>query len=213
MPIEVEAKFRATGPEPLASLAAAGRLADATLGPPSAVDEIDRYLDTEDGRLAAARWACRLRSRGEATRVSLKGPAEAGAEAAWHHRRPELEGPASNEPDPAAWPPSEARDFVVSLSGGRALHERVRIDQHRVERRVAGRDGRPVGTLSLDHVRVAHANRDLGDLFVVELELDAAVAADGRELERLAAALGATPGLVPETRTKLEHALDRLDRP
>lgn len=213
MPIEVEAKFVAGGREPLLSLATAPRLADATLGPAATVHEVDRYLDTEDGRLAAARWACRLRRRGdEGTRVSLKGPRDAVRGSAWHHRRPELEGPASAEPDPAEWPASEARDLVVSLSGGRPLHERVRLDQRRIERSVAAREGGRLGTLSLDHVAVSAGGRDLGELYVVELELAGASALAEEELERLAAALGGTPGLVAEPRTKLEHALERLDR-
>ena len=49
-------------------------LGRAVLGPARTVDETDRYLDTDDGRLAAALWACRLRSREGTTRISLKGP-------------------------------------------------------------------------------------------------------------------------------------------
>ena len=74
MPTEVEARFRAESAEPLAELAGRARLGRARLGSPRTVDETDRYLDTIDGRLAAARWACRLRSREGTTRISLKGP-------------------------------------------------------------------------------------------------------------------------------------------
>lgn len=69
--------------------------------------------------------------------------------------------------------------------------------------------GTPVGTLSLDEVRPEVGSSDLGDLFVVELELDPAEPGAERELAGLAAALSVIPGLVPERRTKLEHTLDR----
>ena len=52
MPTEVEAKFRAETADPLVELAARPRLGRAVLGTPRTVDEVDRYLDTADGRLA-----------------------------------------------------------------------------------------------------------------------------------------------------------------
>ena len=210
MPTEVEAKFRAEGPEPLEALAAVGSLGRAVLGQARTVDETDRYLDTDDGRLAAALWACRLRSREGATRISLKGPPreEAMAEA-WHHRRPEVEGPATDEIAPASWPPSEARDLLESLAGGHALAEHLRVRQRRTERAVTDGAG-PIGTITLDRVRLAAGATDLGELFVVELELDPASEHAEAQLHGLAEALAAVPGLVAEPRTKLEHALHRL---
>lgn len=212
MPTEVEAKFRADGPAPLDALAVAGSLGRAALGPARTVDETDRYLDTDDGRLAAALWACRLRSREGTTRISLKGPPRDAPSQAWHHRRPEVEGPATDEIAPASWPPSEARDLLESLAAGGALAERLRVNQARTERAVTIDGGAPIGTLTLDRVRLAAGATALGELFVVELELDPASARGEAELEDLAGALAATPGLVAEPRTKLEHALHRLDR-
>ena len=210
MATEVEARFRADGPAPLEALAVASRLADAALGLARTVDETDRYLDTDDRRLAAARWACRLRLREGTTRISLKGPPSEAQAAAWHHRRPEVEGPATEEIAPDAWPPSEARDLLESLAGGRALTEHLRVRQARTERTVTPDGGEPIGTLTLDRVQLAAGDVDLGELFVVELELDRASEAAESELSGLAAALAAIPGLVPEPRTKLEHALDRM---
>ena len=57
MATEVEARFRADDAVPLDALAAASHLGRATRGPPTTVDEVDRYLDTEDGHLSAALWA------------------------------------------------------------------------------------------------------------------------------------------------------------
>lgn len=209
MQTEIEAKFRAETAEPLHELAARPRLGRAVLGIARTVEEIDRYLDTADGRLEAARWACRLRSREGTTRISLKGP-PATAPDGWRHRRPELEGPASDSLDPDGWPASPALELLASMRDGRPLVERLRLEQARTERSVALDDGTPIGTLTLDRVWMRAAEVDLGELFVVELELVAWSAVAEAELEGLASELEATDGLVAEPRSKLEHALDRL---
>jgi inorganic triphosphatase YgiF len=211
MRTEVEARFRADGPEPLEALARASHVGRARLGSARTVDETDRYLDTDDGRLAAARWACRLRTREGVTRISLKGPPSTAPTDGWHHRRPEVEGPASSEIAPGSWPASEARQLLVSLAGDHRLAERLRLDQRRTERAVTLDGGLPLGVLSLDRVRLASGSVDLGRLFIVELELDAASERAEEELGELAAALALVPGLAVEPRTKLEHALHRLD--
>jgi inorganic triphosphatase YgiF len=210
MPAEIEARFAAADDAPLDRLARADQLGPARLGPMRAADEIDRYLDTPDGRLAVAGWACRLRSRGEGWRVSLKGPpARAGAwRAAWLHERPEIEGPATAELDPRRWPPSDARTRLAELARGEGqMVERLRLIQHRRERAVTI-DGATGGTLSLDAVRIVHDGAEIGRLRVVELELPGGVDRDA--LEPLAAALGKIAGLAPEPRSKLERAADLL---
>lgn len=209
MPTEVEAKFRAETAGPLVELTARSRLGRAVLGRARTVDEVDRYLDTDDGRLAAARWACRLRSREGMTRISLKGPPSA-SDQGWHHRRPEVEGPATSMIDPDGWPPSPALELLATLRDGRPLVERLRLEQARTERAVALEDGTPIGLLTLDRVRMTEGGSDLGELFVVELELDGSSAHGERELRALAAELESTRGLVAEPRSKLEHALERL---
>ena len=95
--VEIELKYRARDDAVLARLAAAPALGPAVLDPPRTVDELDRYLDTADGRLAEARWACRLRTRDGRTVLSLKGPpdTELVTDPAALHRRPEVEGPAT----------------------------------------------------------------------------------------------------------------------
>lgn len=206
MALEVEAKFLADGPWSLDVLASAPTIAGAHLGPARTVDETDRYLDTADGRIGASRWACRLRSREGRVVVSLKGPAE-GPSGSWLHHRPEVEGPATASLDPRDWPRSDARALLDRLRGDAPLVESFRLEQRRTERRVEI-DGRGLGTLSLDRAAVHRDGRTAGELFVVELELDAAPAGDA--LDRLAAALRLTPGLRPDPKTKLEHALELL---
>ena len=208
MGLEVEARFRAD-PASLHRLATLPRLGEALLGEPATVDEVDRYLDTDDGRLAAARWACRLRTRGPMTKISLKGPPQPTDGDAWLHRRAEVEGPATDALDPATWPPSEARDRLDDLRRGRPLLERFRLVQRRTERAVA-LDGDVLGTLTLDAVSVLSADgRPAGGIEIAELELRAADARSEAALRPLAAALAAE-GLAPEPRTKLELAIDLL---
>ena len=123
MPTEVEAKFRAESAEPLIELAARPRLGRALLGIPRTVDEVDRYLDTDDGRLAAARWACRLRSREGATRISLKGPST-GAVTGWQHRRPGGRGTGDRH-DRARRLAREPRARAAHPAAGRATLDRA----------------------------------------------------------------------------------------
>jgi inorganic triphosphatase YgiF len=206
--LEVELKLRAETDAPLCTLAVADRLGPAALGPATEVAEVDRYLDTADGRLWAAGWACRLRSRGGETRISLKGPPADGTAGALH-RRPEIDGPATDDPQPAAWPPSPAREQLVHLSAGADLGERLALRQLRTERSVSI-DGERVGTLSLDRVRVERDGIEHGALLVVELEMDDRALERGVDPASMGQALLAIPGLIAEPHTKLERALALL---
>jgi inorganic triphosphatase YgiF len=213
--IEVELKYLARSDAPLAFLATTERLGSARLGPPAVVDELDTYLDTPDLRMAAARWACRLRTRGDRTILSLKGPArhDPGDVA---HRRPELEGPADaalSGHRASELPASAARDLLVELSGDEPLVERLALAQRRTERQAeGGLDGAGVarGVLTLDEVSVLHRERDVGRLRVVELELDLPSGGGERFVTEMAAAFSALPDLEPDPLSKLEHALAML---
>lgn len=204
MATEVEARFRASGPGPLAALAVIDRLGPAELGPAAPSSEVDVYLDTVDGALAGARWACRLRTRDGRVTLSLKGPPDPAA-GGWLHRRPETEGPANEARDPASWPPSAARDLLERLTAGAPLIERFVLHQQRVERSVTSGAGH-IGTLSLDTVDVEHDGAVVGRLHVVELELIAGTE-DETVLHPLAGEIERIEGLAPEPRTKLERAL------
>jgi inorganic triphosphatase YgiF len=209
MAVEVEAKFLASDEAALDALANAAVLGPATLGPPATVDETDIYLDTADGRLAAARWACRLRDRGAGFRISMKGPSLGDAGVAWLHRRPEVEGPATSSFDPGDWPPGEARELLLGMAGSEELVERFRLLQRRTERAVS-LGGRSLGTLSLDRATVARGIEPLGLLHVVELELASDDGPATTVLADLADALAARVGLAADQRTKLEHAEELL---
>jgi inorganic triphosphatase YgiF len=216
-PVETELKLSARGPAPLRWLAEVPTLAGTSLGRPETFLELDRYLDTDDGRLAAERWACRLRSRSQRHQVSLKGPPVASNDLGGAlHRRPEIEGPASPQPDPRAWPPSTARDRLLELTGGRPLREQFTLEQRRTQRGVGNEQNR-LGTLSLDRVLILHEGQPVGRLWCVELELagtsaEATGDAVDAMLPHLLADLLAAGGLTIEPLTKLEQALALLDR-
>ena len=144
------------------------------------------------------------------TTVSLKGPPEPGTAGALH-RRPELEGPATDQPDPGRWPPSPARDAVLAMSGGEPLTQRFDAATSSARERVVSVEGIAIGTLSLDSVTRPARRRRARPFLVVELELDDAAVADGLDPAPLATALGDLPGLEPEPQTKLERALALLD--
>lgn len=206
---ESELKLRADSDAPLAELAVIERLGPARLGKGRTVEELDRYLDTVTLRLAALGWACRLRHREGAVSLSLKGPAEHEPGAPLH-LRPELNGPATQEVDPAAWPPSTARDRLVAMTAGEPLVERFRLAQARTEREVRWGPKR-IGTLSIDRVLVLHQGVELGTLSLVELELEPIAAAAGLDPEPLSRALQRISGLRLDPLSKLEHALDMIE--
>jgi inorganic triphosphatase YgiF len=204
--LESELKYRADDEAPLIALADASTLGPARLGPARTVDELDRYLDTPSLRLAARRWACRLRTREGRTILSLKGPAEHASGAAMHQRR-EIEGRATPDPVPAGWPPSEARDRLLEMTDDEPLVERLTMAQRRTERAVL-LGGAQAGLLSLDRVRVVAGGREIGHMLMVELELNPAALASGLDPRPLAEALSGVSGLYPDPLSKLEHALD-----
>lgn len=205
MAIEVESRFQAASQRTLQLLATIDRLGRARLGAATVGLELDRYLDTAGERLAAAGWACRLRTRDNRTIVSLKGTAPSVVgDRSGLHRRPEVEGPATANLDPSTWPASAALELLLALAGGESLEERLTLDQRRTERDVL-LDGERVATLSLDEVAVLDAaGRSVGRMLVVELEH--AGDTDAGEMAAVAEALRADAELAPDPLTKLEHA-------
>jgi len=206
-PLEVELKYRMSGVAVGERLLAADELAGLrALGPANDVLQEDRYLDTPDAALAAAGYAGRLRSTEHGTIISLKGlrrQDDGGAT----HRRAELEGPADPSAPPVAWPPSEARDAVVSIAGERAMRELVVLRQLR-RKRLYGRDGAVV-ELSLDDVEVVSGGQVVERFAELEAEMREG---DEAVLAPLAELFGGIEELVPSGSSKLERAMEAVRR-
>ncbi len=203
--VEVELKFRMSGTGAGTRLIAADDLAGfAALAPAATVRHEDRYVDTADGRLAAAGYAGRFRSAGDVTVLTLKS-LRSDAEDGALHRREELEGPAIAEVPPDAWPDSAARTAVLELLGGAPLSDLVTVRQTR-HKRTYGREG-VVVELSVDDVEIVAGERVLDRFAELEVEL---IEGGEAALEPLADLLAEVEELVPAESSKLERALEAV---
>lgn len=203
--IEVELKYR------VADAAAATRLASVrALGSFRAAGRVrrvvieDRYLDTPGGALRAAGHAVRLRQGLSGVIVSVKSAGEATGAL---HRRAEVEGPATTSLDPHDWPPSPARRIVLERAGDEPLVELVAVRQARRVRAVANETAE--AELSLDEVEVMLGDRVIDRFTELEVELRRGPT---ESLGALAAVLAGDPDLAPERSSKLERALQAVER-
>lgn len=201
-PVEVELKYR------VSSVAAAERYLTAPrVGAFDAHDQAkssrieDRYIDTDDGAMATAGYAVRLRSSKSGTTVTLKS-LEHSETPGGAVRREEVEGPADPTAGPSDWPTSAARSLVLEHAGTAPLVERVTVRQVRRKRQI--RDAGSRVELSLDEVSVIAGGREIGRF--AELEAELRRGPDVR-LEELAAIFDADLTLTRTTESKLDAAL------
>jgi CHAD domain-containing protein/uncharacterized protein YjbK len=204
---EVELKYQVGDIAAGRRLLAANEMAGlAALGTVKTVRIADRYLDTPDGALARAGWACRTRAMDDGALVSLKGLARRDAGGALH-RREELEGAADLSRQPAAWPASPARDVLTMLIGDQPLVELVTLRQVRYQRSYARDD--VVVEVSADDVEVVVDDRVVDRFAELEAELRAG---DEPALEPLVTWFDEHEALVAVEGSKLERALAAVRR-
>lgn len=245
-PTEVEAKF-AVGNR-AAILAVIERGAPAELagfepaGPSELREVVDRYVDTqgEPGALSTFGYRARLRTEHRQTTLTIKGEAHRDGVIT---ERLELEGPATLRLDPSSWPPSVARDRLLSLlaaaagagtgagpttdpargpgtSDGR-LRVVASLRQHRHVRRF--RRSGTIVEISLDELE-APAGRSSAEgapwgatglpARRHRIELEIELkAGDRSDLADLVAALSATRGLRPALGSKRDFAIGAANRP
>ncbi|MFI5262316.1 MAG: CHAD domain-containing protein [Candidatus Limnocylindrales bacterium] len=204
-PVEVEMKYRVTDAPALERLLDADWLGDRAAGAWRTFELEDRYLETADGALAKGGYAARLRRQGEGITLTLKSLGRGEGPGGTLFRRVELEGPATAELLPAAWPESEARRRLTALAGDAPLVTRFTLRQVRRERDLRGSDGWAV--LSLDTVRVEVAGTDVGGGRFVEIE---ARGGSERLLHEVGAELEASGAVTPEGRSKEALAVELL---
>jgi len=202
--VEVEAKYTAADAATLARLAHAPALAGYDVDAGERRRDRDTFLDTADRRFLAAGYYLRRRETGGGVRLTLKQLVSGDAGVL---RREELEALVAADAPPAEWPAGELRERVEAVAQGAPLEPFLFLEQERLARRVV--DGaREVAELSLDDVTVASSGR-ARRWFEAELELRGD--GDENDLERLAAALRAEPGLTPESRAKFTRALEIVE--
>ncbi len=202
--MEVEAKYTVADAAALARLAKAPALAGYDIDAGERRRDRDTFLDTADRRFLAAGYYLRRRETGGGVRLTLKQLVTGDAGVL---RREELEALVAADVPPAEWPEGELRERVEGIAQGAPLEPFLFLEQERLARRVV--DGsREVAELSLDDVTVAAGGR-ARRWFEAELELRGE--GDDDDLERLAAALQAEPGLTPESRAKFTRALEIVE--
>lgn len=158
----------------------------------------DRYFDTADEGLRRAGVGARLRRAHRRTLLTLKSDIEiAGA----RHRRIELEAPASQWLVAARWPASEARDRLLSITGGTRLIDSFLVRGVRRERRLE-LNGAQL-SVCIDTMLVEWCGVRAGGLRQLELEL---IAGEPGGLARIGEAFEATGLGEPEPRSKLVAA-------
>ncbi len=204
--MEIEAKFVIPDEPTYRRLIEANELAGLSLEHGPTVDVHDHYVDTEDGRLLAAGYACRLRAEGGGFLLTLKSTGQAKDAI---HRRDEREADLpAYDLDPERWPESPARELAAGLAGGAPLRPLLEVQQTRARRNV--RDGeRTVGEMTVDAV-AADTGRPAGPERYYELEIE--LKGDGTEddLARLAGELQDSWHLPPQRSSKFERALAML---
>ena len=199
-PLEVELKYRITGS--LDTETVLRYAEEAGLRQEGATAEVrvrDRYIDTADGRLAAAAVAARLRHRADGVVVTVKTP---GSRHGAVVRRTELESPATESLVPGDWPASPAREAVASHAGDADLVEVVTLDQVRTAVELVCDDARV--SLTLDDVTVVAEARAIDRFAELEAEL---VTGDEAVLHRLAEVLERDPAVTRDGGSKLERAM------
>jgi len=201
-PVEIELKYRlrdeAAGDRYLAADELAGF---APITPVRSTQLEDRYLDTADGALARAGFACRLRQTAKGTTVSVKALARS-PDGTGLHRREELDGPADRTAGPRDWPPSDARSLILEQAGDAPLVELVTIRQLRRKRHL--QSGETVVELSVDEVDAVARSRVVERFVELEVEL---VEGDEGQLAVMDKLLAADNALAASTGSKLESAL------
>jgi len=205
-PVEVELKFRVTDGPALDRLLDADWIGEHAAGAWRTFELEDRYLDTSDGALARGGYGARLRRQDGAITLTLKSLARGEGPGGALFRRVELEGPATWDARPEAWPDSDARRRLMALAGDAPLVPRFTLHQVRRERDLRGGDGWAV--LSLDAVRVEAAGRDLGGGTFVEVE---SRGGSERILHEVGAILEGSGAVTPEGRSKEALATELLD--
>jgi CHAD domain-containing protein len=202
--MEIEAKFAVRDRRTFSRLHDLKRVGAYKLGDPIPIRTRDTYLDTEDRRLFAAGYACRLRSGSGHTEVTVKslGKTRGGVLYREEHTLPGGKGS-----DPKRWPEGQARDIVLDAAKRMPLKTLLELSQDRdLVPLLIGK--RKVAELSLDKVNLVSKSARMS---FFEVEIEKAPRGTPEDVERIARDLADDFDLVPESTSKLERALKFLN--
>ena len=203
--MEIEAKFRVDDQQTFPQLLALDAIGPFKLiAEPDAEDQQNVYFDTADRRLRAGQYGLRVRDLGSRRIATLKGAAKARD---GMYERDEWEVEIGDDDNPAAWPPSEARDRTLALLDGAEPLPILAIRTRRLHI-IALRNDTRVAELSLDTGTIDAGGRTAS---FRELEIELLKTGTRADLDELVALLRARFTLIPEDRSKLARGLALLD--
>ncbi|HEY2916926.1 MAG TPA: CYTH domain-containing protein [Candidatus Limnocylindrales bacterium] len=206
-PVEIEVKLSVA--DPVSLLRELARLPPTRLagfgreGRLRRVVVTDRYVDSIDGALARVGARARLRSGPGGVVLTVK---RRGLEVGGITERVELEGPATAELEPQAWPSSAARAAIIEAVAGGTLVEVVRLRQRRAIRML--RRGDTLVEVSVDQLEALDGDVAIASRWELEAELKAG---DRGALAELAGALRRIHGVGPPLGSKRGFALAVAD--
>ncbi len=201
--MEIEAKYAILDPQTFNLLQGLQRL-----GPYPLVDSKERsfrdtYLDTPDGRLLRAGYACRWRVTDTIQRITVKGLAQGLTTA---HQREEFEA-LFHDVDPTRptdWGDTPPHDLVTRLVGDLSLSPLLALRQRRMTRLLLNPQGDPLAELALDRFIV---EGDPSQRAFLELEIELIGSAGVSQLTPIQHALNQIEGLTSQPTSKFERAV------
>ncbi len=202
--LEVEWQYSVSDTDAVARWLQAAAVPGYTVTPGKAKDLHDTYFDTPDWRLNRAQFTCRVRDKGDASELTIKGMAEAVGSM---RSRREM-----NEPlPPGALPlaaPGICGELLRVIAG---KHELQPIFDLKTRRRtfVLSDVGGELGEIAVDDTSIPTVEAEPVRLSRVEVEVDAS--AVGRA-QRFVDLLVATAGLSPVATSKFGAALEATGR-
>ncbi len=199
--IETEAKFIIPDQSTFESLRQLTHLDDFKITNIGTKAIVDRYLDTADHQLLQAEYACRIRESAGQPILTLKSMI-AAEEAV--HRRKEIEMPVESI-RPESWPDGEARSLVQRIIGQASLQTLFTLYQTRHKYHVL-RHNNAILELSLDQVSYHQPD----DVDYLGLEAELINNGSDEDLARFTCVLQQKWSLIPDSKSKFEHAWTRL---
>jgi inorganic triphosphatase YgiF len=199
--MEIESKFQIPNATLFEHLSSLSQMAGYEFKTPATKIIVDTYLDTAEGHIYQAGFACRVRHNTSKNMwmASLKGLG--GAQGAIHSRA-EYETSIKANAHPRDWPASQARELALQLSNNHPLVPVLTLYQTRHVRQIEG-NGRPVGELSLDEVTYQGDGLQ-ASAYELEIELGATGSLDDlHALHNFLIPLG----LIPEPTSKFERGM------